>query len=277
MKNDTVVISSLREPYNQLLSALYYHGWMYTMNKTHNEALSVFFNELSDKEQQRLSNPRMSTYFMPEFSHTKDYTKSDDIIKYSSKLLTLAQRIPFVIITEYFDHSLVLLRRLMCWDTSDIVYTHMKSGNYKDSIDYKNVSYSNKYKADNFLDHALYNFYNKSLWRKIGHEPGDFWDELSYFKSVNKNISEFCKPLHQSLATHADNVYKAMKDTRTLTFPATRWGSKFTIDATQCVLMAVNEEAFRNILIARQYSQVRNATFHVSNSISFDQHCILLY
>ena len=274
MPEDTLIISSLREPYSQLLSALYYHGWIHTMNKTHQEPLSVFFNELSEAEQQHLATPRMSTYFMPDVSHIKQYTKSDDVIKLSSKLLTLAQRIPFVVITEYFDHSLVLLRRIMCWETSDIVYTQMKHGNYKDSIDYTNETYRNRYKSDTFLDHALYNFYNNSLWRRMKNEPDDFWDELAYFKMVNKNISEFCQPVHKSLERNAATLHSIIKDTRTLVFPATRWGSGFTIDVTQCVLMAVNEEAFRNILITKQYPQVSSYLIYLIHTMhTLSQHC----
>lgn len=32
----------------------------------------------------------------------------------------------FVMITEYMDHSLVLLRRRMCWDLDDVVYYGIK-------------------------------------------------------------------------------------------------------------------------------------------------------
>lgn len=45
----------------------------------------------------------------------------------------LAEKIDLVLITEYFDESLVLLKRELCWELDDVVYfkLNQRSKEYK--------------------------------------------------------------------------------------------------------------------------------------------------
>ena len=45
----------------------------------------------------------------------------------------LAEKIDLVLIMEYFDESLVLLKRELCWDLDDVVYfkLNQRSHEYK--------------------------------------------------------------------------------------------------------------------------------------------------
>ena len=45
----------------------------------------------------------------------------------------LAEKIDLVLIMEYFDESLVLLKRELCWDLDDVVYfkLNQRSQEYK--------------------------------------------------------------------------------------------------------------------------------------------------
>lgn len=45
----------------------------------------------------------------------------------------LAEKIDLVLIMEYFDESLVLLKRELCWDLDDVVYfkLNQRSEEYK--------------------------------------------------------------------------------------------------------------------------------------------------
>ena len=48
----------------------------------------------------------------------------------------LQDKLDFVLIAEYFDESLILMRRMLCWDTEDIIYVKHKMRNsvYKNRI-----------------------------------------------------------------------------------------------------------------------------------------------
>ena len=48
----------------------------------------------------------------------------------------LEKQIDFVAIAEYFDESLVLIKRMLCWETEDIMYVKHRVRNpaYKNKV-----------------------------------------------------------------------------------------------------------------------------------------------
>lgn len=86
-----------------------------------------------------------------------------------------------VLITEYFDESLILLRRLMCWTFEDILYVSKRKQPAK-------VHFSDKVKKKlhqyNHADVFLYNYFNRTLWAKIKEYGPTFADELAFFRKL---------------------------------------------------------------------------------------------
>lgn len=86
-----------------------------------------------------------------------------------------------VLITEYFDESLILLRKLLCWTFDDIVYVKMReqpkplqaSGNERQQISVLNKA-----------DIILYDYFNRTLWRKIKEYGPSFERDLRQFRRV---------------------------------------------------------------------------------------------
>uniref|UniRef100_A0A8C2I445 Galactose-3-O-sulfotransferase 3 n=1 Tax=Cyprinus carpio TaxID=7962 RepID=A0A8C2I445_CYPCA len=71
-----------------------------------------------------------------------------------------------VMISEYFDESLVLLRRLLSWDLDDVLYVslNMRTPDSKSSLSTENTA---KIRAWNAIDSVLYDHFNASLWRQL--------------------------------------------------------------------------------------------------------------
>ncbi len=71
-----------------------------------------------------------------------------------------------VMIAEYFDESLVLLRRLLSWDLNDVLYIslNMRTPDSKSSLSSENMS---KIRAWNAIDSVLYDHFNASLWQQL--------------------------------------------------------------------------------------------------------------
>ena len=59
---------------------------------------------------------------------TQTYTNSDHEhkIRFEEFLEFIKREMDFVLITEYMDESLVLLKRQWCWDLKDILYLPAK-------------------------------------------------------------------------------------------------------------------------------------------------------
>ncbi|XP_067939520.1 galactose-3-O-sulfotransferase 3-like [Watersipora subatra] len=97
-----------------------------------------------------------------------------------------------VMITEYFDESLVLLKRLMNWSMADIFYTYAneavkKSGTVLTSDEKRKLLD----KDHNLGDWLLYQHFNKSFWEKISKQE-EFHEEVAVFKKLQVKVHDFC-------------------------------------------------------------------------------------
>ena len=151
-----------------------------------------------------------------EMGMTQDETHDDDIIQ--KWLQELDKSFSLVIIVEYFDESLILLRRLMCWSWKEIMYysRNVLRYNWKDNNDPENIRI---YKERNRVDYILYDHFNQTFWKKVKLEPDDFWEEVSSYKKELKAVHKFCDGA-------ADDLVYSLS--------ANQWTSGFTIDRQEC-------------------------------------------
>ncbi|XP_053567415.1 galactose-3-O-sulfotransferase 2-like [Bombina bombina] len=71
-----------------------------------------------------------------------------------------------VLITEYVDESLILLKDALCWSLDDVVAfpLNIRSNSSKVSL---SLETQQKIKKWNQLDWQLYNYFNKTFWNKV--------------------------------------------------------------------------------------------------------------
>ncbi|XP_038050873.1 galactose-3-O-sulfotransferase 4-like [Patiria miniata] len=103
----------------------------------------------------------------------------------------LSHEMDLVMITEYFDESLILLKEMLCWDFDDITYV---SQLVRKSSARKNLSSDlmEKIYKLNHADVKLYRHFNRTLWDKIhAYGPG-FQDDLETFRQINAAVNEQC-------------------------------------------------------------------------------------
>lgn len=94
-----------------------------------------------------------------------------------------------VLITEYFDLSLVLLKRRLCLDFEDILYLRSLERIKKEVVE--NEVILQKIANMQSLDIALYQHFNNTFWREVEKEKGIF-EELAVFQKINKQVQDFC-------------------------------------------------------------------------------------
>lgn len=95
----------------------------------------------------------------------KDRPEKDEEYKKAS-VAEVEKVFSLVMIAEYFDESLVLLRRLLSWDLDDILYfkLNMRKESSKQSL---TPDLAAKIRSWISLDAYLYEHFNASLWRQI--------------------------------------------------------------------------------------------------------------
>ncbi|XP_038147252.1 galactose-3-O-sulfotransferase 3-like [Cyprinodon tularosa] len=89
-----------------------------------------------------------------------DVAYAHDFVEEVEKVFSL------VMISEYFDESLVLLRKLLSWDLEDILYIKL---NARTETSKKKISPDlvEKIRAWNSIDAYLYDYFNATLWVKL--------------------------------------------------------------------------------------------------------------
>ena len=101
----------------------------------------------------------------------------------------IEEEFDLVLISEYFDESLILLKKMLCWDLEDILYVkqkvRMERKPLNDEIKANILSWSQ-------ADLLLYNHFNQTLWRKISEAGPEFHKELQLFREKNKVVQESC-------------------------------------------------------------------------------------
>lgn len=193
MRQGSRAITVLREPSKQWESAFLFFNCAKSMNILHKNA--------SEKIQEFLSFP-LIYWTITEEGQCKYYTRngmfydlsSNDAIHTSEsevyrELKILDQNLDLVLITEYLDESLLLLKKLMCWDYEDILYVTLNQRNKTSDLTEKQRLDINKW---NMADTILYDHYNQTLWRKVQEYGPSFEQDLAHFRTLLKEYMTLC-------------------------------------------------------------------------------------
>ena len=248
MATGSVFITSLREPYSQFKSMFHYYNLqgVTQMSKDIKDPVTEYLSNLQHYESLYKAHGVRKRYCIPDnLSMSRNLMSfnlgfptgyppgspdlSHDQEAISDWLDQLEKEFLVIMLVEYLDESLVLLKRLMCWQLKDILYQTRNTGEYKakESIDINNY---NIYKNWSRVDFQLYERFQKVFWKKIAIQGPDFMQEVTHFKTVNSQVLFFCD--QQSNVT-ANSTLVAKQ----LTIPASLWNKEFVYTNEDCVLL----------------------------------------
>ena len=95
---------------------------------------------------------------------------------------------------EYYDESLVLLRRKMCWHVQDIIYIKFNAANKGDTTAWSQDDEDFLVKKFSPVDHYLYtellSDFNKEVSKQV-----KLKEEVLEFQQILHNVSAFCEPI----------------------------------------------------------------------------------
>ena len=126
-----------------------------------------------------------------------------DPVRFAAALTAFGTQVPLVLINEYWDESMVLLKRAMCWELDDVVYVSLKAagvGTPKGSRAESSGGRLNRLLPPNVtrtldrllaLDWALYRHFNRTFWTRIDAEPG-FYDEVAELRRRLGQVGVLC-------------------------------------------------------------------------------------
>ncbi|CAH1274123.1 GAL3ST1 [Branchiostoma lanceolatum] len=225
---DTAYISIIRKPSSHLKSAMVYYNLPKLMKIESKNPVQTF---LQDPWKYKHLSEAYFDFCNVTWDGTRNHqsfdlgypTKAADDMKQARRYISeLEADFTLVLLLEHLDESIVLLRRLMCWEVREVLYDttpkNSRSYAYKRYVPTaEELTNLRRWKA---VEYLLYDTFNTTLWRKIAAQGSDFHDELRYFKDLKDRVSRFC---HGHQKGQAD-----------LTVTASQWNPQFVVDAAYC-------------------------------------------
>ena len=114
----------------------------------------------------------------------------------------MEEEFDLVMIADYFDESLILLKRLLCWKFEDIVYVKLRVKKKKKKLEFEEEVKKNIL-TWNRADVTLFHHFNKTFWRKVQQEGPSFYEDLIAFRKINQDIIKECASPSNIRAEHA--------------------------------------------------------------------------
>ncbi|XP_032899225.1 galactosylceramide sulfotransferase [Amblyraja radiata] len=167
LPEDTVYFSILRNPAYLFESSFHYFGRVIplTWKISGEDKLSEFLRE-PDRyyDPNGFNSHYLKNVLFFDFGYDNNLEFGDPRVEKYIKAID--ERFQLVMLLEYFDESLILLKDVMCWNMDDILY--FKLNIRKDStISRMNGELYEKATRWNRIDSMLYGYFNATFWRKV--------------------------------------------------------------------------------------------------------------
>lgn len=132
-----------------------------------------------------VKNPNWSDF---GYENYPDFSK-----RHIQALMEIEKSFHLILLSEYFDESLILLKEALCWEIDDVLTIKQNSRN---GMDHETVSedMASKIKKWNSLDWILYKHFNVTFWAKIEETIGlpRLQDELAILREKRKLLENQC-------------------------------------------------------------------------------------
>ncbi|XP_043115743.1 galactose-3-O-sulfotransferase 2 [Puntigrus tetrazona] len=117
-----------------------------------------------------------------------------DLDRRSAEVIAAMERdFPLILISEYFDESLVLLKHVLCWSLDDVSSFRLNSRSER-SRRPLSAETAERVKEWNSLDWRLYQHFNATFWKRIDSTLGrtKLRQEIELLRTKRRNLERMC-------------------------------------------------------------------------------------
>ncbi|XP_061493699.1 galactose-3-O-sulfotransferase 2-like [Rhineura floridana] len=190
MPNTTIYFSILRNPIHLMESSFSYYKGVSAFAKARN--LEEFLNQTSQFYNASANDSHYAKNLMTfDFGYNHNGNFSAKRIQHM--LRAIEMEFDLLLISEYFDESMVLLKEVLCWDLDDVVSFPLNSrdGGTKFHLSESTIE---KIKSWNLLDWELYVHFNRTFWEKIDWHIGreHLQQEVRALQQKREQLTKTC-------------------------------------------------------------------------------------
>ncbi|KAL3881019.1 hypothetical protein ACJMK2_033219 [Sinanodonta woodiana] len=251
LPKDTVNIGIIREPASHMMSAGTYYGLYHGLVKHAAQKGLSKANIVSEF----LENPfkwNVSTAFVHNrmsFDLGLERESFFNETEIERHLKTLDEDFSLIMLMEYFDESLVLMKRILCWETKDVIYVPLNTLRRGASFALKSDDINNL-KKWNYADYRLYEHFQKVFWNKVHAEGSDFFLEVQEYKLILKQVKRYCAEVESENNLELEPLY----------VPESPWNKEFQTTPHDCLVMTADELPLLRSLIRIAWKRYTSAS-----------------
>lgn len=97
-----------------------------------------------------------------------------------------------VLLLEYFDESLVLLKHHFCWSLEDVLYLRHNARVRSFKKHHIPKQFRDRFLQWNKADVFLYQHFNRTFWKKVDSQGENFWHEVHLLRKRSLEMKEEC-------------------------------------------------------------------------------------
>ena len=246
MPNDTKYVGILREPVSHFKSAVAYFGFYnallkYSQTKKLNITGSVLTEFLNHPEKFQMGG---IYYVHNKMSYdlglpSEKFTDENFIQSYIKEL---NKDYELMLLMEQFEESLVLMKRLLCWDIKDILYVPLNVRRAKQEMPFTDEDRA-RLKIWNKADFELYDLFKREFNAKLVAQGDDFDAEVQLYKDVRKQVENYCYKLKNS-PIDTPPIYFIKKSKFYDAFQVTKGDCKLMMEPELSMMKRLIEEAW---------------------------------
>ncbi|XP_034295444.1 galactose-3-O-sulfotransferase 2 [Pantherophis guttatus] len=201
MPNNTFYFSILRHPALLLESSYVYfknYAPAFRKSKDINDFLSSPWSYYNMTEKNNM-HAKNNMWFDFGYNNNAEYDES-----YIQFVLNNIEEIfHLILIADFFDESMILLKDFLCWDLDDVIYFKMNARSQQ-TIQTLNPENKEKVKEWCALDWELYKHFNKSFWMKIQERMDlkTLYKEVELLQKRQNELMETCLLEETAIENH---------------------------------------------------------------------------
>ncbi|KAL9960668.1 hypothetical protein ACROYT_G034154 [Oculina patagonica] len=198
-------ITIIRNPVDHFKSAWMFYRIVEQAGIAHdNDAINTFLKSPAALQEIRKKLNKSNHELHKQFNHLsnshlfdmgfeREHFQNMTFVK--SSIDKMDREFDLVMITDYFDESLILLKRLLCWEFEDIVYIKLR-------VNKRTLEFEEDVKKNiltwNHADAILFDHFNKTFWRKVRQAGSTFYEDLKTFRKINQEYQTLCESMEDT-------------------------------------------------------------------------------
>lgn len=194
MPADTFYFSILRHPVAMMESIFIYYKTIPAFQKT--PSLDSFLeNSWRSYNASITYNHFAHNALAFDFGFDNDVSEGAEDFegRATTAIATIQREFHLVLISEYFDESMILLRHALCWSLEDVVSFKLNSRS-KQSRRPLSPNTTEKIKRWNALDWRIYLHFNATFWQKVERQVGNehMTREVLELRELRAKLAQTC-------------------------------------------------------------------------------------